>query len=70
MHDMRVLTVRKIREIEQSQAVDQDSQDLIERLTSLTGENARQMRSLLKTAGNTTRGMYLVGAITEAENTT
>ena len=48
MHDMRVLTVRKIRDI--PKLLDQDSQDLIDRLASLTGENARQMRSLLKTA--------------------
>ena len=68
MHDMRVLTVREIRDI--MTLLDQDSQDLIDRLASLTGENARQMRSLLKTAGDTTRVMHLVGARAETENTT
>ncbi len=68
MHNLRVLTVRKIREI--MKLLDQDNQDLIDRLASLMGENARQVRSLLNTADHTTRGMHLVSAITEAKSTT
>ena len=68
MHDMRVLTVQEIRDI--MTLLGQDNQDLIDRLASLTGENARRMRSRLKTDGDAAGLMHLVGASAGAENTT
>ena len=47
MHDMRVLTVREIRDI--MTLLNQDDQHLIDLLASLTGENARQVRTWLAT---------------------
>ena len=50
MRDMRVLTVRKIRDI--IALLDQDDQHLIDLLAALTGEKARGERTWLNTGGD------------------
>ena len=50
MRDMRVLTVRKIRDI--IALLDQDDQHLIDLLAALPGEKARDERTWLNTGGD------------------
>ena len=50
MRDMRVLTVREIRDI--IALLDQDDQHLIDLLAALTGEKARYVRTWLNTGGD------------------
>ena len=50
MRDMRVLTVREIRDI--IALLDQDDQHLIDLLAALTGEKARDVRTWLNTGGD------------------
>ncbi len=50
MRDVRVLTVREIRDI--IALLDQDDQHLIDLLASLTGEKAREVRTWLNTGGD------------------
>ncbi len=59
MHDMRVLTVREIREI--MALLSQDDQHLIDLLASLTGENARNVRHWLRAGGDEAILTSLVG---------
>ena len=60
MHDMRVLTVREIKDI--ITLLDQDDQHLIDLLASLTGEKARDMRTLLNAGGDEAMLANLVSA--------
>jgi hypothetical protein len=60
MHDMRVLTVREIRDI--MHLLDQDDQHLIDLLASLTGENARTVRTWLSSGGDQAIPASLVGS--------
>ena len=60
MHDMRVLTVREIKDI--ITLLDQDDQHLIDLLASLTGEKARDMRTLLNAGSDEAMLASLVGA--------
>ena len=50
MRDMRVLTVREIRDI--IALLDQDDQHLTDLLAALTGEKARDVRTWLNTGGD------------------
>ena len=50
MRDMRVLTVREIRDI--IALLDQADQHLIDLLAALTGEKARDVRTWLNTGGD------------------
>lgn len=50
MRDMRVLTVREIRDI--IALLDQDDQHLIDLLAALTGKKARDVRTWLNTGGD------------------
>ena len=50
MRDMRVLTVRKIRDI--IALLDRDDQHPIDLLAALTGEKARDVRTWLNTGGD------------------
>ena len=60
MHDMRVLTVREIRDI--MTVLGQDDQHLIDLLASLTGENARNVRTWLSTGSDEAILNSLVGS--------
>lgn len=60
MHDMRVLTVREIRDI--ITLLNQDDQHLIDLLASLTGDKARDVRTLLNAGGDEAIIASLVGA--------
>ena len=60
MHDMRVLTVREIRDI--ITLLNQDDQHLIDLLASLTGDKARDVRTLLNAGGDEAIIASLFGA--------
>lgn len=59
MLDMRVLTVREIRDI--MTLLDQDDQHLVDLLASLTGEDARNIRTLLSSGGDEAILTSLIG---------